>query len=121
MGIFKNLGHAFAWLYQHITSTAKTVAADAVKVESAINSPIGEFLATLGGTVGVQVKTDGDAVLGAIIASASAVGVAIVAKGLNIQDDEVAVQALERLVSTVSGLFGKKIPVSTPSPMSPSN
>lgn len=107
MNIFDKVGHAFAWVYSHLVPAAETVASAAATVETAIDSPIGQFLAGLAGTVGKQAKTDGDAVLGAVIGAANATSAAAVAKALNIEDDTVAVAALENLCKTIAGLFGK--------------
>lgn len=111
--LFNNAGHILAWCFHKIVSGAPVVAADAQKIENVIESPIGQFLAGLGGNIGKQVQDDGEAVLGAVIAAATSSGVAVAAKGMNIADDEVAVAALERLVATVGGLFGKSAPVAS--------
>ena len=107
MKIFNSLGHAFAWIVSKIVGAAPVVAAVAGEVATVAESPLGTFLAGLAGTKGVQVQSDIQAIAGSVIASATATGVAVGASGLNVTFDQAALAALERLIGTVGGLFGK--------------
>lgn len=109
MPIFNTVGHFIAFCFKKIISGSAAVAKDAQLVENAVESPVITALTQLGGTKGAQVQDDALALVGAVVKAASDIGVAAVAKGLNIADDEIAVQALENLVSTAAGLFGKSV------------
>lgn len=113
MGIFKTIGHGIAWCLSKIVKGAATVATDASKVEAAAESPLANALAALDPKLGAQVQADIEAVAGAAVAAAMGAGTATAAGGLNIADDVGAVQALERLMQTVGGLFGKKATATT--------
>jgi hypothetical protein len=100
MKIFNSIGHAFAWVLSHIVPVAK-------EAQAIIESPLGTALAGLIGSKGAQVQADIEAVAGSVLAAATATGAAVGASGLNIVFDEAAIAAIERLVGTVGGLFGK--------------
>src|SRR5690348_1585553 len=106
--MFKSIGHAFAWVFKHIIPAAQAVEKGAQVAVAAAQSPLAQALASLDPAVGQQVLNDVLAVAGAVTNAAGTTAVAVAAKGLDISADEGAVQALERLVQTVGGLFGKK-------------
>lgn len=109
MKIFNSLDHAWAWVVSKITAAAPKVAAVAQEVAAVAESPIGQFIASAAGSKGAAVQADIEAIAGSVLASATATGAAVGANGLNVSFDENALAALERLIGTVGGLFGKTV------------
>lgn len=110
--MFNSIGHAFAWVLHQFLPTAEAVATEVGTVAA---SPLGADIAKLLGAKGIQAQGGIEAIAGDVLKAFGAAGAAIGAEGLNVQFDEVTVQAITALYKDVSGLFGKS-PVGSQTP-----
>lgn len=111
MKIFNSIAHFFAWLSgTAIPAAEKDVAA----VQAAVESPIADAIAALGGTKAQNVQAAINALGGQALAVLVNTGAAVAAKGFSVTADESALASIEQAVADIKAVFaGKTIPVST--------